>query len=83
MWQGAYVFDISLERGLELRGKITHCDGEDSDEERRISSVLRHTPPAPSRDRCTSATSSTPSQISKIGMNDLETLEEIGEISLS
>ncbi len=29
VWQGAYVFDISLERGLELRGKITHCDGEE------------------------------------------------------
>jgi inhibitor of cysteine peptidase len=27
VWQGAYVFDISLEHGLELKGKIAHCSG--------------------------------------------------------
>lgn len=26
VWQGAYVFDISLEQGLKLRGGITHLD---------------------------------------------------------
>ena len=25
VWQGAYVFNISLEKGLELKGRITHC----------------------------------------------------------
>ena len=25
VWQGAYVFNISLEKGLELKGTITHC----------------------------------------------------------
>jgi len=26
VWQGAYVFNISLEDGLELKGTITHCE---------------------------------------------------------
>ena len=26
VWQGAYVFSISLEEGLVLRGKITHLE---------------------------------------------------------
>jgi inhibitor of cysteine peptidase len=26
VWQGAYVFNISLDEGLELRGRITHCE---------------------------------------------------------
>ncbi len=29
VWQGAYVFNISLEKGLEFRGGITHCTGAD------------------------------------------------------
>ena len=28
VWQGAYVFDISLEEGLNLKGRISHYDGE-------------------------------------------------------
>jgi uncharacterized secreted protein with C-terminal beta-propeller domain len=26
VWQGAYVFDISLDQGLQLKGKITHIE---------------------------------------------------------
>jgi uncharacterized secreted protein with C-terminal beta-propeller domain len=26
VWQGAYVFDVSVEQGLQLRGKITHIE---------------------------------------------------------
>jgi inhibitor of cysteine peptidase len=26
VWQGAYVFNISLEEGLQLKGTITHCE---------------------------------------------------------
>jgi uncharacterized secreted protein with C-terminal beta-propeller domain len=26
VWQGAYVFSISLDEGFELRGRITHCE---------------------------------------------------------
>jgi hypothetical protein len=26
VWQGAYVFDISLDEGLQLKGRITHYD---------------------------------------------------------
>jgi uncharacterized secreted protein with C-terminal beta-propeller domain len=28
VWQGAYVFDISLDRGIILKGKITHIESE-------------------------------------------------------
>lgn len=28
VWQGAYVFDISLDRGIVLKGKITHIESE-------------------------------------------------------
>ena len=57
VWQGAYVFDVSLERGLDLRGKITHCDGDEP--EKTLYGGTMVTLPALSRDRCTSATSST------------------------
>jgi len=26
VWQGAYVYDISLEGGIQLKGRITHVD---------------------------------------------------------
>jgi inhibitor of cysteine peptidase len=77
VWQGAYVFDISLERGLQLKGKITHCNGSESqkawyygssscsiDRSLYIGNVLYTI------------------SDQKIGMNDLETLAEIGVISL-
>ena len=79
VWQGAYVFDISLERGLELRGKITHCDDE---------------MPLGQWNYYGSSSCSIERSLyigdvlytisdQQIGMNDLRTLEELGEISLS
>lgn len=29
IWQGAYVFDLTLEKGFEVKGKITHNEGDD------------------------------------------------------
>ena len=29
-WQGVYVFDINLENGIGLRGKVSHFEGDDS-----------------------------------------------------
>jgi len=80
-WQGAYVFDISLERGLELKGKITHRDGEDSAYS-WDSSYLHYTSCSIERSLYIGDVLYTISG-SKIGMNDLETLEVLGEISLS
>lgn len=73
VWQGAYVFDVSLFHGFLLEGKITHLESgmniyEDSHWVRRavyIEDVLY-----------------TISDL-KIKMTDLDTLDEIGEISLS
>jgi uncharacterized secreted protein with C-terminal beta-propeller domain len=31
IWHGAYVFDLSLENGFVMRGRITHEDGGDND----------------------------------------------------
>ena len=33
VWQGAYVFDISLEGGFELNGKISHSDDEPQEDD--------------------------------------------------
>jgi inhibitor of cysteine peptidase len=81
VWQGAYVFDISLESGLELRGKITHCDGEEAEN----GGYVRYY----GYSSCSIERSLYIGDVlytisgSKIGMNDLETLEVLGGISLS
>jgi inhibitor of cysteine peptidase len=81
VWQGAYVFDISLEHGLELKGQITHCTGK----------------PLPSWSssfdfntyQCSIERSLYIGNVlytisdQKIGINDLETLAKIGEIDLT
>jgi len=66
-WQGAYVFNISSETGVLLRGKITHMGNDFSNYVVRslyIDNVL-YTISA-----------------SKVKMNNLETLTEINEIEL-
>jgi inhibitor of cysteine peptidase len=75
------VFDISLERGLELRGKITHCDSQDPTKS-ADSSYYGYSSCSIERSLYIGNVLYTISD-QKIGMNDLETLEEIGEISLS
>jgi inhibitor of cysteine peptidase len=86
VWQGAYVFGISLEHGLQLKGRITHCSGDYLDD-----SVSRSSAPWSSYYGYSSCSIERSLYIGdvlytisdlKIGMNDLETLEEIGEISL-
>jgi uncharacterized secreted protein with C-terminal beta-propeller domain len=81
VWQGAYVFDVSLERGLELRGKITHCDSQDSTKS-ALSSYYGYSSCSIERSLYIGNVLYTVSD-QKIGMNDLETLKELGEISLS
>ncbi len=80
-WQGAYVFNVSLERGLELKGKITHCDGEES-EKTLYGRYYGYSSCPIERSLYIGDVLYTVSG-SKIGMNDLETLKEIGAISLS
>jgi uncharacterized secreted protein with C-terminal beta-propeller domain len=86
VWQGAYVFDISLERGLDLKGKITHCSDYPDD------SVSRSSAPWSSYSGYSSCYIERSLYIGnvlytisdqKIGMNDMETLAEIGEIDLT
>ena len=78
VWQGAYVFDISLERGLELKGKITHCSGSESQKAWYYGSSS-----------CSIERSLYIGDVlytisdQKIKMNDLETLAKIGEIDLT
>ncbi len=88
VWQGAYVFDISLERGLELKGKITHCSGNQPDN----SVVSRSSAPWSSYSGYSSCYIERSLYIGnvlytvsdqKIGMNDMETLAKIGEIDLT
>jgi len=88
VWQGAYVFDISLERGLELKGKITHCSGNQPDN----SVVSRSSAPWSSYSGYSSCCIERSLYIgnvlytisdSKIGMNDLETFEDVGALSLN
>ena len=69
-WQGAYVFDVSTENGLILRGKISHQDSPDQtgtqiQRSLYIDDVLYTISNA------------------KIKMNDLGTLEAIGSIAIT
>ncbi len=76
VWQGAYVYKITLE-GLELRGNITHIeDGTDLQ-----SSYYHYSPYSVTRALYIDNVLYTISD-KKIKMNSLETLEEIGEILL-
>ncbi len=74
-WQGAYVFDVSLRGGLKLAGRISHYAGPGSDYE--------------SCYRCAIKRSLYIGQVlytisdQQIGLHHLETLAEIGEITLA
>jgi len=81
VWQGAYVFDISLESGLEFRGKITHCDGEEAEKGGYVR-YYGYSSCSIERSLYIGDVLYTISD-QQIGMNDLETLEVLGEISLS
>ena len=72
------MFDVSLEHGLELKGKITHCSGSESQKAWYYGS----SPCSIERSMYIGNVLYTISD-QQIGLNDLETLEEIGEISLT
>jgi len=70
-WQGAYVFDISLE-GIQLRGKVDHCDN--LTENKYFGDYVR-------RSLYMGNVLYTVSN-SKVKANDLDDLREIGEVDL-
>lgn len=78
VWQGAYVFDISLD-GLELRGRITHM--EDSDDLLK-SGFWFYSEYAVERSLYIDNVLYTISNM-KLKMNNLETLAEINSVNLS
>jgi inhibitor of cysteine peptidase len=85
VWQGAYVFDISLTGGLELRGRISHC-AEMGIPVHGSSAIWSSNS---GYDSCWIERSLYIGNVlytisdQQIGMNDLETLEDIGGISLN
>jgi inhibitor of cysteine peptidase len=78
VWQGAYVFDISVDEGLQIRGRITHID-DLSDLEQGY--YYYYSPFAVERSLYIGDVLYTISQ-AKIKMNSLETLDPINEVEL-
>lgn len=76
VWQGAYVFNISLEQGLAFRGGITHCTGADFGQYGYYSGAC-----SVERSLYIDNVLYTISD-AKIKMNDLENLNEINEVLL-
>ena len=77
VWQGAYVFDISL-NGLELRGRITHMDDTDLLKRGYYFGSYYSVQRSLYIDDVLYTISSM-----KVKMNSLETLAEINEVELS
>ena len=78
VWQGAYVFDISLDEGLVLKGRITHLE---DDSDLMKSGYYFSSPFSVKRSLYIDNVLYTISD-KKIKMNSLETLEQINEIEL-
>jgi uncharacterized secreted protein with C-terminal beta-propeller domain len=76
VYQGAYVFDISLDGGINLRGRITHIEDMTEPEY-----YYYYTPFAVERSLYIGDVLYTISQ-AKIKMNSLETLADINEVEL-
>jgi uncharacterized secreted protein with C-terminal beta-propeller domain len=79
VWDGAYVFHISLEDGLEFRGGITHLP---DNSELLKSGYYYHSAYSVKRSLYIDNVLYTISEL-KIKMNSLADLSEIGEINLS
>ncbi len=79
VWDGAYVFHISLEEGIEFRAGITHLT-DNSDLTK--SGYYYHSPYSVKRSLYIDNVLYTISEL-KIKMNSLSDLTEIGEINLS
>jgi inhibitor of cysteine peptidase len=78
VWQGAYVFNISLDEGLALRGRITHLENND---ELMKSGYYFSSPYSVKRSIYIDNVLYTISD-KKIKMNNLENLGEINEVEL-
>ncbi|MFC1927244.1 beta-propeller domain-containing protein [Chloroflexota bacterium] len=78
VWQGAYVFDISVDDGLQIRGRITHIDDLSELEE---GYYYYYSPFAVERSLRIDDALYTISQ-AKIMMNSLEDLAYINEVEL-
>jgi uncharacterized secreted protein with C-terminal beta-propeller domain len=78
VWQGAYVFDISIDNGLQLRGKITHVENITDPEQ---GYYYFYSPFAVERSLYIDDVLYTISQ-AKIKMNSLENLDYINEVEL-
>ena len=78
VWQGAYIFDISLDEGLVLKGRITHLE---DDSDLMKSSYYFFSPFSVKRSLYIDNVLYTISE-KKIKMNSLENLEQINEIEL-
>jgi inhibitor of cysteine peptidase len=78
VWQGAYVFDISIDDGLQIRGRITHIDDLSELEE---GYYYYYSPFAVERSLYIGDVLYTISQ-AKIKMNNLENLDYINEVEL-
>jgi inhibitor of cysteine peptidase len=77
VWQGAYVFDISLEEGLQFRGGITHCTDADFGQYGYYYSTDCSVERSLYIDDILYTISD-----AKIKMNDLENLNQINEVVL-
>ncbi len=77
-FQGAYVYDISLEDGFKLRGRVTHLDDE---EELLKSGYYFRSPYSVKRSLYMDDILYTVSDM-KIKMNNLDTIKDINEIEL-
>ncbi|UCD22772.1 MAG: beta-propeller domain-containing protein [Chloroflexota bacterium] len=77
VYQGAYVFDISIDSGLQLRGRITHVENITDPEH----GYYYYSPFAVERSLYIDDVLYTISQ-AKIKMNDLENLGYISEVAL-
>ena len=78
VYQGAYVFDISIENGLQLRGRITHIDDLTTPEQ---GYYYYYSPFAVERSLYIGDVLYTISQ-AKIRMNNLDSLGYINEVEL-
>ena len=79
VWQGAYVFDISVDNGLQLRGRITHIDDPSALEQ---GFYYSYSPFSVDRSLYIDNVLYTISD-AKIKMNNLENLDYINEVELS
>jgi uncharacterized secreted protein with C-terminal beta-propeller domain len=78
VWQGAYVFDISLDQGLQLKGRITHIE---SPAELEEGYYYSYSPLSVTRSLYIDNVLYTISD-AKIMMNNLENLDYINEVKL-